>query len=68
MRERGVLTGPTPSLLDLSLMLTETYVKYPVASADFAVIPYNYCMLPKLFEGRSKFLEQLAEKVMSFIC
>jgi hypothetical protein len=41
----------TMSRLDLAVELLDTYVKYPLPSWETAIIPYNYCALPKLMSG-----------------
>lgn len=52
LRSRGVLSPfQEPAPLELALMLLNTYVHYPYSPS--ATIPYNYCMLPRLFPSLS---------------
>jgi hypothetical protein len=49
--QRGVLTPARRESIprmDLAMMLLDTYVKYPLPSWSDAIIPYNYCALPKM--------------------
>ena len=39
--------------LELAVKLLEEYVKYPLATADKALIPYNYCALGQLYPALS---------------
>jgi len=48
--QRGILTVNSAEQidrLDLAILLMDTYVKYPLPSAAKAVIPLNYCALPR---------------------
>lgn len=46
--ERRGVAAPS-NAFDLGLTLLRTYVRYPLAPARVAAIPYNYCALPRLF-------------------
>jgi hypothetical protein len=37
----------TISKVDLGTLLLDTYIKYPLPPYRNAVIPYNYCALPR---------------------
>lgn len=37
------------SPFDLGLLILKVYVRYPLAPASTATVPYNYCALPRLF-------------------
>ncbi len=37
------------SAFDLGLLILKVYVRYPLAPAKVAGVPYNYCALPRLF-------------------
>jgi len=59
MIKRGKMSeNDTSSRLDLAITLMDEYIKYPLSPN--AIIPYNYCALPKLFP-------QLAP-VLSWFC
>lgn len=48
--KRGKLTADSAkqiSRLDLAILLLDAYVKYPLPAAANAVIPLNYCALPR---------------------
>jgi len=36
------------SRLDLGLLIQDEFITYPLPLRDYALIPYNYCMLSKL--------------------
>eukprot|EP01038_Epipyxis_sp_PR26KG_P010448 gene10448-14033_t len=38
------------SKLELAMLIMNTYIKYPLPPADISLIPYNYCLIPKLFK------------------
>ena len=47
--KNGKLTaGQEISKLDLSVMLLKTYIKYPLPAETAALIPWNYCALPRI--------------------
>ena len=53
-------------MLDFALMLIDEYVGYPVGSANNAILPVNYCMIPEMVgEGPVK---ELIQKALSLIC
>ena len=37
------------SRLDLALLLMDYYIKYPLPSAEKALLPWNYCLISKLY-------------------
>jgi hypothetical protein len=34
--------------LELAFVLMDSYISYPLPAADTALVPFNYCALPKL--------------------
>ena len=55
--------------LDLSVLLLDTYVKYPLPSRDYAFFPYNYCVLPRLFDGMlGGAVSDVVKTVLSPVC
>ena len=35
--------------LDLALLILDVYIKYPLPASADAVVPFNYCMLARLY-------------------
>ena len=61
--DRGVVTAEKVELmskLDLAFMIVDTYIKYPLPPVENAIIPYNYCALPRLLPWTAD--------LMSFFC
>ena len=52
LKEKGKLTEETAktiSRLDLSLLIIETYIQYPLPDPSVSVLPYNVCALARLY-------------------
>jgi hypothetical protein len=57
--KRGKLTHTTKqtiSKLDLAMLIMDTYIKYPLAPAEVALFPYNYCAAKKLMPSLAPLL------------
>jgi len=64
--KKGKLTeGKEISKLDLSVLLLKTYIKYPLPAETAALIPWNYCALPRILH---KSLTNIGELVLSPFC
>lgn len=50
LRSRGYLSGgrPRPEPLEYAQLLLDVYGAYPIDNRHSAVIPYNYCLLPRI--------------------
>lgn len=50
LRDRGHLAAgsPRPAPLQFAMMLLDVYGSYPVDNRHSSVIPYNYCVLPRI--------------------
>ena len=51
MIRRGALTeesAKTISRLDLAFLIMKTFIVYPLPPLEYALIPLNYCALPRL--------------------
>ena len=66
MKSRGILKEgeEAPAGLDLAQLIMKNYIVYPTENND-AVIPINYCMLPKVAPG---FLKAPLKYLTSLIC
>lgn len=49
MKKRNIISNSTspPSGLALAMLIMDHYIVYPVDNSKEALLPFNYCMLPK---------------------
>jgi hypothetical protein len=47
--------------LELATLIMDTYIKYPFPTADYVVVPFNFCALPRLAPWTKRFLAPLCE-------
>lgn len=61
---RGQMTAQEAqslSRLDLALRLIDGYIRYPLPAASTALIPYNYCALPRLMPWTKPVIDMLCK-------
>jgi hypothetical protein len=66
MLKRGILKEgqAVPTGIDLALLIMKNYIVYPIEKND-AVLPFNYCMLPKVVPT---YLSGPLKSLLSIIC
>ncbi len=57
---RGVVTAEGAAALgrlDLAMLIMDTYVRYPLPPLELALVPFNYCAIPRLLKWTKPFFD-----------